>query len=165
MGKITEVNVAKNFTLNGIGFGPDALQEFVAAHPGETPIVNAMIFAVGYEKKVNKQDPTKFSYRFEGDFECVNRHTGETLRTSGGYFPGVVESFVKGQVDAVEAGGVRLAVMITVRKVPVKESNTGYKFGMKTYIDEDAAQDHFKEIRSVFPAMKALPAGKEKVKA
>ncbi len=163
MGKIVETSVAKNFTMAILGFGPDALQEYVAAHAGETPIVNAMIFATGYEKKVNKQDPTKFSLRFEGAFECVNRITGETIRSGGAYFPGVVESFLKGQVDALsDGGGTRQAVMITIKKVPVKESNTGYKFGMKTFVDDEAAQDPFKEIRSMFPAMKALPAGKTK---
>lgn len=161
MAKIKETAVVKQFTMAGIGFGPDALSEYVNSHPGENAVVNVMAFATGYKEIENKKDPTKISLRFEGAFEIVNRITGEVTRSGLAYFPGVVEAFLKGQVDMLESGGTRQAILILVRKVSMKESNTGYKFAMKTFVDEESAQDPFLEMRSMFPEVKTLPAGKK----
>ena len=156
---VVEQTILKTATIGKIGFGPDELADFVEKNPGETAIVNVMAFVAGSEYKVNSLDPTKGSYRFTGQFEFVNRITGEDCIAGSAFVPGPAESYLKGQKEANE-GAIRIAFMITVKKVKRDVSNTGYMFGMKGFKSSDVSADPFHEMRSLFPATKALPAGK-----
>lgn len=158
-----ETGIVKTFTMSKLAFGPDELQEFTNSTPAETAIVNALAYVTGYEVVPNKKEPTKHSLRFFGSFEFTSRLTGELVRSAQAFVPGPAEGYLRGLKDGNEAGGVRVAFMITVKKVPLKVSNTGYVFGMKAFLSKDKAQDPFAELREVFPEpKKAIAAASKK---
>ncbi len=151
--------ILKTATLGKIGFGPNELAEYVEKHPGETNIVNVMAFVSGYEVVPNKQDPSKSSIRFSGQFEFANRITGEDCIAGSAFVPGPAENFLRGKKEG-EEGAIRIAFMVTVKKVDRKIASTGYVFGMKGFKSTDVSTDPFAEMRDLFPAAKSLPAGK-----
>ncbi len=159
MANAIEQTVLKTATLSKIGFGPDELADYVEKNPGETNIVNVMAFVSGLAVEPNKKDPSKSSVRFSGQFEFVNRVSGESVVAGSAFVPGPAENFLKGKKEG-EEGAIRMAFMITVKKVKREVSNTGYVFGMKAFKSTDVSADPFAEMRELFPATKALPAGK-----
>ena len=80
--------------------------------------------------------------------------SGEVIHAASAFIPGPAEMFLKGQMDAAgEAGSIRQAFQLTVETDPLEDAITGYKFGMKGFIDKKSAADPFAELRSVFPAL------------
>lgn len=155
---IKETNVVKTFTLNAAGYGKKRLQEIVKKAPKDkTVLFNVLALVTGYKVETNKKDSAKSSLRFEGTFEMVDVETGEEIMAASAFIPGPAEAFLKSQIDgAGEAGSIRQAIQLTVETDPREDSATGYKFGMKGFVNKESASDPFGELRSVFPEIKKL---------
>lgn len=153
-----ETTVLKTFTLKNIGLDADTLDALVQANAGEFVIADVSCLVTGYEKKVNKQDPTKHSYRFEGDFAIVSAVDGLEVRAAGAFLPGPAEPFLKGKLDANEGAPVAVPLTITIKKVSKTISATGYVFGMKGFLKKGDVGDVHTGMRKVFPSRKPLKA-------
>ena len=156
-------NVVKTFTLNSLGYGRKKLKDIVTHNPGKTVLLNVLAFVTGYEVVTNKKDNSKSSLKFVGSFEIVDLESSEEVVAASAFLPGPAEMFLKGQLDGLgEAGGsIRQALQITVETDDREDAITGYKFGMKGFVDKKSASDPFADLRSVFPA---LPAPEKKAK-
>ena len=158
-------SIAKKFTTRSLGFDSEACKELVRTSKGEVEIFNVLALISGKKVEPNRIDPSKTSTRFFGQFEVVNRLTGEQGMFPEAYFPGVVESYVSAMKDGAGEGNAILPFIITVMKDDTKNSAQGYKFGVKAFVQKAGDADPFKGVRDLLPKVepkKALAAGKSK---
>ena len=148
---LQSVSIVKTFNLAKVALAKVDLQEYMKKNPRESAICDVLAFATSVEVVQNKKDTSKSSLKFSGQFEIVNRLSGEEITASSAFFPGPAETFIKGALDGAEGGGVRLAFQITVMKDNSPDSITGYKFGMKLLTDKSSVNDPFKDLRGSFP--------------
>ncbi len=162
MATATESNIVKYFSMEKTSLdSKKARQEYVRVNSKETPVLDVLAFVTGHKVEVNKKDPAKTSIRFSGQFEIVDRLTGETVHSGEAFFPGPAESFLMGLIQGNEGGGVRLAFQVTIAVDNKPDSLTGYKFGMKLFANKETQQDPFLELRGNLPPLQlAKPAGK-----
>lgn len=153
--------IVKGFNLAKTNLAKVDVLELIKRNPKEQAIADVLAFVTSYEVTPNKKDMTKSSLKFTGQMEVQNRITGETINASSAYFPGPAESYIKGLLDGLEGGGIRLGFQITVMVDKSPDSPTGYKYGMKLLTKKDDAADPFKELRGGFPPL-AIEAPKKK---
>lgn len=154
--------IVKGFNLAKTNLAKVDVLELVKRNPKEQALADVLAFATSYEVTPNKKDPTKSSIKFHGQFEVQNRVNGEVINSSSAYFPGPAESYIKGLLDGLEGGGIRIGFQVTVMIDKAPDSITGYKYGMKLLTNKNDAADPFKELRGQFPPLAIEAAKKSK---
>lgn len=155
-----QVKFNKKLSVGDMGFEKKLLQKIVEENPKETELLFVMALITSKKMEPNRKDPSKVSYRFQGQFEIKNLLSGEVALSSEAFFPGAVESFLCAAKDGGGEGAVRTAFTVSVTVDKTENSATGYKFIMKPWVDKKD-NDPFKELRGLLPAPKSDKGAKK----
>lgn len=148
-----QVKFAKKLSVGDLGFDKKTLQGIVEKNPKETELAFVLALITGMKMEPNRKDPSKVSYRFQGQFEIRNLLTDEVSNASECFMPGAVESFLFAAKTGAGEGAVRTAFTVGVMVDKTENSATGYKFTMKPWVDRKD-NDPFKDLRGLLPAPK-----------
>jgi hypothetical protein len=148
-----QVKFAKKLSVGDMGFDKKMLQAIVEKEPKETELLFVMALVTAMKMEPNRKDPSKVSYRFQGQFEVRNLLNGEVANASECFMPGAVEAFLYAAKTGAGEGAVRTAFTVGVMVDKTENSATGYKFTMKPWVDKKD-NDPFKDLRGLLPAPK-----------
>ena len=150
--QLTGIN--KKLTLASLGLDNDTLIEMDREHPKPRDIAQFYAMITDMKREPQKQDPTKHTTRFSGQFKGVNLISGETGMGFQGFFPGVAEVYLETLKHQAGEGAAMAAFVIGMEHNPTKGAAQPYKFTMKALVKTAKEANPFALLEAKLPMPK-----------